>query len=48
MNNAIKPNNELIHFKKDEYSDKSTPRVPDESTPDLVTNNPSYFTTGLY
>lgn len=31
-----------------EYSDKSTPRVPDESTPDLVTNNPSYFTTGLY
>ncbi len=32
----------------DEYSDKSTPRVPDESTPDLVTNNPSYFTTGLY
>jgi len=31
-----------------EYSDKSTPRIPDESTPDLVTNNPSYFTTGLY
>ncbi|WP_262896216.1 hypothetical protein [Sphingobacterium faecale] len=31
-----------------EYSDKSTPRIPDESTPGLVTNNPSYFTTGLY
>jgi len=35
-------------YKLPEYSDKSTPRVPDESTPDLVTNNPSYFTTGLY
>lgn len=38
----------IISKMSNEYSDKSTPRVPDESTPDLVTNNPSYFTTGLY
>lgn len=37
-----------INWDLDEYSDKSTPLIPDESTPDLVTNNPSYFTTGLY
>ena len=43
------PMAEIYHGSKwTEYSDKSTPRIPDESTPDLVTNNPSYFTAGLY